>query len=482
MYQVPDVHLLTFLPFVAVVLTGLVTMVLSAFGTEEQQARLPRIGLLGLAVSGIALLLAGTARTNSSFGGMLNMDGTAVWFHIVFLITTALTVALAADHFKDLGAEHREIYALLLFACMGMMLMAAAGNLVVLFIGLETMSVALYIMAAMGGRRQESSNEAALKYLLLGAFATGFLVYGMALLYGATGSLAFATISDTVAAGSAHVGYLAIGLALLTIGLGFKVALVPFHMWAPDVYEGSPTVVTAFMAVGPKLAGFAAMWRILHDAALPAQQQWMPVLAVLAVVTMLVGNLAALTQTNIKRLLAYSSIAHAGYIALGVMAGNQTGLQGVLYYAATYAFLSLAAFTVVLIANGDTNEQLHIDELRGLGKRAPLAAASLTVALVGMAGIPPLSGFLGKYLLFSAAVQSGHVAVAAIGVLCSVISVYYYFRLIVLMYMQPPVEGAQQIEITGYTKCALVATLVGTIILSLPIGWPIVLMAGWCAV
>lgn len=480
-YQIPDIRLFHFLPFLVLGVSGLLTLILTAVPGRRVQRSLPRLTLVLLAVTALTFALTALSSVETSFGGMLRTDAVAIWFGLVLVLATALTVALAARHFRELGAQHFELYPLLLLCCLGMCLMAAAGHLIIIFIGLELMSVALYIMAAMAGRRALSSNEAALKYLLLGAFATGFTVYGMAMVYGSTGTLDLLGINTSLEASQFHAGYMRVGLALLTIGLGFKVALVPFHMWAPDVYDGSPTVVTTFMSVGPKIAGFAALWRVLVFAAEPLSTEWQPVLAVLAVVTMLVGNLAALTQTNIKRLLAFSSIAHAGYLALGVMSASQMGLQGLLYYSLLYTFLSVAAFTVVLVACGDSNDRLNIEELSGLGKRQPLAALCLAVALIAMAGIPPFSGFVGKFLLFASAVRAGQVLAAVVGILCSIISVYYYFRLIVLMYMQPAAEEKPAIQLSPWTRWVLWATLAGTIVLSWPFGTPLVTLAGLLA-
>ena len=479
-YQAPDINLLTLLPLALVALAGMALLLESAFGSAERQARLPYLALISVGVTALATVGACLTTQAGSFLGALHVDRVTLWFWFLFEAATALTVLLASEHLRDSGAEHHELYGLLLLACLGMMLMAAGGTLVTVFVGLETMSIALYILAAMAGQTDDGSNEAALKYLLLGAFATGFLVYGMAFVYGATGCLDLAGISTAIAKHRAHTAFLHMGLALLVIGLGFKVALVPFHMWAPDVYEGAPTVVTAFMAVGPKLAGFAAMFRVFSVACGGAREQWAPVLAGLAVLTMVVGNLAALTQTNIKRLLAYSSIAHAGYLALGIMAGGGLGWQALLYYAATYTFLSMAAFAVVLVVNGPRNDRLEIDAYRGLAQRAPFAAGCLALALIGMSGLPPTSGFAGKLLLFGAAVNAGHVWVAVIGVLGSAISVYYYFRIVMLMYMQRPAEGAGRLTLGPATQRVLVATLAATILLSLPLCLPFWRLAGWC--
>ncbi|NUQ00302.1 MAG: NADH-quinone oxidoreductase subunit N [Armatimonadetes bacterium] len=349
-----------------------------------------------------------------------------------------------------------------------------------LFVGLETMSIALYILSGIAGGREPGSNEAALKYLLLGAFATGFLVYGMAFVFGATGSLDLRVLHDLALHRATIPGFLNVGLALLIIGLGFKVALVPFHMWAPDVYEGAPTPITAFMSVGAKVAGFAALIRVLSEAALPVQEVWLPGLWWLAVATMLIGNVIALVQTSIKRLLAYSSIAHAGYLTIGIVAGTRLGVEAVVYYSLAYALMNLGAFAVVLAANGD-HDRLQLYDLRGLARRSPLLAGAMALFMFSLAGVPPLSGFIGKWLLFSAAVEANQVGLAVLAVLCSAISAFYYLRVVVYMYMTEPAETHRPLLDTPRTRTALYATIVGTVLLSFPAGLLFVHLSGWAA-
>jgi NADH-quinone oxidoreductase subunit N len=472
---------MTLLPFATLTIAAVAVLLYGVLTPRATSAQVAAWAQRGLGVTALATLPSWLLRHPASFNGMLYFNYAALWFTYVFLIATSVAVCLAAEHLDTGAADHREVHALLLLSCLGMMVMAAGGNLVMIFIGLETMSVTLYVLAALAGLREEGSNEAALKYLLLGGFATGFLVYGMAFLYGATGTLDLQRMQLIIGDKQYQSGYLMLGFALVTVGLGFKVALVPFHMWAPDVYEGAPTPITAFMAVGPKVAGFAAMLRIFSFAGVAAAPVWGPPLAALAVLTMLVGNLAALAQTNIKRLLAFSAIAHAGYLALGVVAGTRDGVQAVLYYGATYAFLSLAAFAVVLVVHGPHNDRLDISELAGLSRRSPFLAGCLALALIGMAGLPPLSGFVGKWLLFMAAVRQGYVVTAALGILCSAISVFYYFRLIRLMYMEEPAAEAPALVIPPLTRQVLLGTLIGTVLLSIPVAVAFVPLAGWCA-
>jgi NADH-quinone oxidoreductase subunit N len=360
-----------------------------------------------------------------------------------------------------------EYYSLVLFATVGMILMATATDLILIFLGLEVMSLAVYALSGIW-REQLRSNEAALKYFLLGAFATGFLLFGIALLYGGTGSTTLAPIAAAIAKlGSVERTLVSAGMALLLVGFGFKVAAAPFHLWTPDVYEGAPTSVTALMAVGVKAAGFAAFARVfLHTLAL-LSADWSGVLWVLAVLTMTVGNVTAILQQNIKRMLAYSSIAHAGYVLVGIVAGHQFGGAAVLFYLIGYTLMTLGAFAVVAAIGrrGEANENL--DDYAGIGFRYPLLAFAMTVFMLSLAGVPPLVGFIGKFYIFSAAIRAGYVGLAVIGVLNSVISVYYYLGVLVRMYMT---EGAVEIPVLStrpYLVATLLITVSGTILLGL---------------
>lgn len=473
-FSPPDVRYWALLAPLLVTLTGVVVLLRGVFGAGgEDEPR--RWSLGGLAAAAAAALLVSVMGDSDSFAGMLRLDSVTVFFWLVMLAATAGALLAADERLRPEGVKRAESLALLLFACLGMMLMAAGGHLLLIFLGLETMSLALYILAGLNGQRDPRSNEAALKYLLLGAFATGFLVYGMAFVYGGCGSL---QVHDTVVAvgfGNADGAFLSVGLGLLTVGLGFKVALVPFHMWAPDVYEGAPTPVTAFMAVGPKVAGFAAMVRVFIDAAGGLAESWAPLLALLALLTMLLGNLMALAQSNLKRLLAYSSIAHAGYLAVGIVAGA-LGVQAVLYYGLAYAAMTLGAFAVVMIVAGD-GERLALDNYAGLAKRSPLAAGAMTLFLLALASIPPTSGFLGKWLLFVAAVQAGYTWLAVLGVLCSLIGIFYYLRIVVRMYFDEP-ANAEPVAISEPSRQLVWAAGIATALLSLPTGLFFVWLAG----
>ncbi|MDX1661330.1 MAG: NADH-quinone oxidoreductase subunit N [Gemmatimonadota bacterium] len=374
------------------------------------------------------------------FNGMIALDGYATFLSGVVLAATLLTLLLTVGYSRRHNVDLSEYYHLILMAAVGMILMVEAANLVLVFLGLELMSVAVYILTGFR-RTQIRSIEAALKYFVLGAFSTGFLVYGIALIYGTTGSMGLAEIGGRIAAGPPSALLLA-GVGLLIVGFGFKVALVPFHMWSPDVYEGAPTPITGFMATGVKAAGFAAFLRVFASSFDALASQWVPVLWVLAVLTMLVGNVAAIRQDDVKRMLAYSSIAHAGYLAVAIVAHNALGATAVLYYLAAYTAMTLGAFGVAVTLSRRGDERTSISrDYAGLGYREPMLAAAMAIFMFSLTGIPPTAGFVGKFTIISAAVDAGHVPLAVLLVVASVISAYYYLKVVVSMYMTAP-EGS----------------------------------------
>jgi NADH-quinone oxidoreductase subunit N len=349
-----------------------------------------------------------------------------------------------------------------LFSTLGMMLMASGGDLVVIFLGLETLSLALYTLC--GFRRAElRSNESALKYLLLGAFASGFFLYGIALIYGATGTTVLRRVAAFLADGKSHGPLLVIGGGLLLVGFGFKVASVPFHMWTPDVYEGAPTSVTAFMIAGTKAAAFAAFLRVFLLALPTLHMQWSAAIWVLAVLTMTLGNLVALVQNNVKRMLAYSSIAHAGYVLVAVVAGGSSGASSVLFYLVAYALMNLGAFAAIIALQGHGQELLFLGDYAGLGFRRPALAACMALFMFSLAGIPPTAGFMGKLYIFSAALEAHYPVLAVIGVLNSVVSVYFYLRLIVIMYMTEPATERLPVPRSAPAVLAVGMSALGTL-------------------
>ncbi|TMQ63666.1 MAG: NADH-quinone oxidoreductase subunit N [Candidatus Eisenbacteria bacterium] len=372
------------------------------------------------------------------FDGMFVHDTFTVFFTLLFCGIAALSVLLSWDYVKRMRINQAEYYALLLAATLGMIVMSASNDLITIFLGLELMSLALYVLVGFRRSRLES-NEAAMKYFLLGAFASGFLLYGIALLYGATGTTHLERMAAFLA-GSPLLSnpLLLMGGLLVLVGLGFKVAAVPFHMWTPDAYEGAPTTVTGYMSAGAKAAGFAALLRLALVALPDLQASWKPVLIAIAALTMTVGNVTALLQTNLKRMLAYSSIAHAGYVLVAVVAGGNEGAAAAVFYLAIYSLMNLGAFGIVALLGRDQDEPVLLSDLAGLGFKNPALAFALTIFMLSLGGIPPTAGFMGKFYVFRAAVQAGQIPLVIVGVLNSVVSIFYYLRVTVALYMEEP--------------------------------------------
>ncbi len=399
------------------------------------------ISLLGLLVALFTSLVGWDDDSSVIFNGLYTVDRLGSVFDVIFLVAAVLTVLLSWTYMKRTGVTAAEYYVLLLCTLMGMMIMAHANDLILLFVGLELLSIPLYVLAAFL-RQRSRSTEAGLKYFLLGAFASCIVLYGIALLYGAAGSTQLPLIAAEMGTAGSSFLFMA-GLAFVIAGLGFKVAAVPFHMWAPDVYEGAPTPITAFMATAVKAAGFAALVRAFHELAGAFDSAAITgVISAIALLTMLIGNLGALPQTNIKRLLAYSSIAHAGYILVGVAAMTAStlgkeGAEAVLFYLLAYTFTNLGAFAVVIFLIGQKEEYNEISDLAGLSRKHPVLALSMAVFMFTLTGIPPTAGFFGKFLLFKAAVDADLIVLAVAGILMSVISLYYYVRVVAYIYMRP---------------------------------------------
>ena len=430
--EIPSLNLIALAPQFVIIVAALVVLLADLFRSEEQKNLPAWLSLAGVIISAV-VLFATWGNEASSFQNMVAADGYSKFLNLIFLTTAGLSILISIEYVAREGLACGEYYALLLLATAGMMLMGAATDLLIIFLGLEILSIPLYVLTGLNRARQESG-EAALKYFLLGAFASAFFLYGIALTYGATGTTNLAGIVSFL--GSASAGaYLYIALGLLLIGFAFKVALVPFHMWVPDVYQGAPTSVTAFMSVGAKAAGFAALARVLLYAFPTLESSWMAPLAALAVLTMTLGNLSAIAQTDIKRMLAYSSIAHAGYILVGVVAANTAGATGILFYLLAYALMNVGAFATAIVVGRRGEPGVEIADYAGLASRRPFLAAAMAIFMLSLAGVPPLAGFMGKFYLFSAAVQADLTWLAIIGVLNSVLSVFFYLRVIVVMYM-----------------------------------------------
>jgi NADH-quinone oxidoreductase subunit N len=375
------------------------------------------------------------------FGGSVTVDGFSVFFNWIFLVA-ALIVAIASYNYLEIAGEHHgEYYGLILFAQCGMYFLATGTDLVTLFIGLELMALTFYVLVGFL-RADRRSNEAALKYLLLGAFSTGFLAYGFSVLYGIAGSTKLADIQTAIEARSPWDPVVFLALATTSVGLLFKIAAAPFHMWAPDAYEGAPTPVTAYLSVASKAASIAFLLRIFLGPLQSLAAAWEPILAFVAILTLTIGNLAAINQTNIKRLLAYSSISHAGYMLLGLVANNATGTNGILVYLMVYTFMNLGAFAVIIAMRrkGIIGEEL--DDLAGLMHKSPGYAMLMLVFLLSLAGIPPTAGFLGKYYIFLALIQSGHYVLAVVATLYVAVAIYYYFKIVRSMFIREETELA----------------------------------------
>jgi NADH-quinone oxidoreductase subunit N len=428
-------------PSLIVALTALVVLLTQAFtpkGSRAPSALLSVFGLAGALLATIAMIVTGRGR-GSSLGAAVT-DDFALFFHVLLLGIGILAVLLSPSYLQAVNRDRGEYYTLLLFSIVGMLGMSMCRELVSIFVALEIMSVAMYALCGMRPDREEST-ESAVKYFVTGAFSSAFFLYGVALIYGATGSTSLPVIEQSLALRTDSGAMLAVlGTAFLVVGFGFKVASVPFHMWAPDVYEGAPTTVTALMSAGVKAAAFSGLLRVFLEA-LPAlgEQYWQPAAAVLAVVSMVIGNLGALAQTNLKRMLAYSSIAHAGYVMTALVAQPQMAVPAMLYYLVAYAAVSIGGFGLMsALARGDGREPLTAADLAGLGTRRPALAAAMTVFLVSLTGLPVSGGFVGKFYLFSAAVSAGATTLAIVGMLMSVVSAYYYLRVVVAMYFQEP--------------------------------------------
>ena len=421
-------------PEIILTITALCVLSLEMMRVSRSSVSL-LLSSLGLVIAGI-VVIQGNIGSGDLFGGMLKLNQYSVFFDILYLLIGLLTLIFSQGYLIKKGTEFRGEYpALILFSVIGMMLMTRANDLVILFLGLELLSLSLYVLVGFL-RDNLLSNEAGLKYLLLGAFATGFFLFGAALTYGATGTTNYNEIASAVSSGTilSHL-YLSLGIGLLLIGFAFKVALVPFHMWSPDVYQGAPTPITGFLCTAPKAAAFGALIKLFIIAFPGVYPQWQNIFWILAALTMSVGNISALMQSNVKRMLAFSSISHAGYLVLGVLVLDSVGLSAVLFYLVIYSVMNLGSFAIISTVEKEESG-LEFEDYRGLATRHPWLAAAMTLFMISMAGFPPTAGFIAKYGLFSAAVANGYIWLVVIAVINTLVSVYYYIRLIVNMYME----------------------------------------------
>jgi NADH-quinone oxidoreductase subunit N len=448
-------------PMMIVTITALAAMIVEA-ARQTRPVTTYYVSLVGLMIAAIFAAL-NIKVEGQSFGGMVQHGGYANYFGALFCIIAILTVIFSRNYFEQQKYHRGEFYILLLFATIGMMLIASANDLIILFLGIELMSVCLYVLTGIM-RTKERANEAALKYFLLGAFSTGFLLYGIALIYGAVGTTNLVLIREVFTVVSVKPLFV-IGAGLLIIGLSFKVAAVPFHMWAPDVYEGAPTTVTGFMSTGVKAAAFAAFLTVFIRTFDFIGGRVNELIAILAAASMILGNIVAIAQTNIKRMLAYSSIAHAGYMLSGVATGTVDGQTGVMFYLTAYALMNLGAFGIVSFVEQEDENSILIDRYAGLSRQRPLLALLMTIFMFALAGVPPFAGFFGKYYVFFAAIKAQMTWLAIVGVLTSFISAYYYLRIVVLMYFRegktdvasPPTRVA----LTAVVACAVAVLVLG---------------------
>jgi NADH-quinone oxidoreductase subunit N len=440
---------LTILPALVLALYGCVILLFDfwLFPTPRQRKGLLVFVVLGEAFAGSGLvrqqawLSASGATQLLGFHGTVTIDGFAVFFNWLFLVS-ALIVALVSYKYLEIAGEHHgEYYGLILFAQSGMYFLATGTDLVTLFMGLELMALSFYVMVGFL-RAEKRSNEAALKYLLLGAFSTGFLAYGFSVMYGLAGSTKLADIVEAISARPAWDPVVFLALTTTAVGLLFKISAVPFHMWAPDAYEGAPTTITAYLSVASKAASMAFLLRIFTGPLAPARPAWEPLLAVVAVATLTLGNLAAINQTNLKRLLAYSSISHAGYMLLGLIAGNQTGINGIAVYIMVYTFMNLGAFLVLVALRRGNIIGDDLEDINGLMHKSPGYAVLMLIFLLSLAGIPPTAGFLGKYYIFLSLIQTGHYVLAVIATLYVAVAIYYYFKIVRAMFVRESAEPA----------------------------------------
>lgn len=457
MIQSSEIFLIT--PLIVVGVGILISVVIEMYSSKSEII-IPWLSIIVFMIAGIYSLYNIGEVVKSVFNDMVAVGGNVHLFYFIFNIGAALVCLLSIDYIKKYGTYYGEYYILIQSSVLGMMLMAGAKDLLVIFLGLEIMSVSFYVLAGLN-RKRLSANEASLKYFLLGAFATGFIVYGIALIYGSAQTTSLDLITANFNGLISNLLFVA-GVLLFLIGFSFKIAAFPFHMWVPDVYQGSSTTIAGLFSTGGKAAAFSSILiTMIAIFTNNAQNIFTPYLAVIAVLSMLFGSIVAIAQENIKRMLAYSSISHAGYLTIGLAAGNQDAVAGIIFYLAAYTFMNLGAFGIIALIEGEEETNLTISSYAGLASRKPFLAALLSLFMFSLAGIPPFAGFFGKYYIFIAAVQSGLTWLAVVGVISSAISVYFYLRIVVLMYFkEPALEPKYNSSVTGLFAVILASLLV----------------------
>src|SRR4030042_1407162 len=441
-------------------MTALALIVLITDLFAKKKGFLSALSIIG--VTGVALSMVGSSGT--TFGGMFISDGYSSFFKLIFLITVVLAVLISVKYISIEKVNFGEYYSLILLSTLGMMIMASAADLIVLYLGLELMALSTYILAGFI-RHDIKSNEAALKYFLLGAFSSAFLLYGISIIYGLTGTTDIKAIALFISEkGLAGNLSLLLSVMFFIVAFGFKIAAAPFHMWAPDVYEGAPTSITAFMSVGPKAAGFAVLGRVFMVAVVSLKVDWAAILIPISILALGVGQFVALSQTNIKRMLAYSSIAHAGYALLGIIVANNEGLASMMNYLMIYAFMNIGAFAVIIMLRSEGFKGDSIYDYEGLSKAHPLAAALMLIFMFSLTGIPPTAGFIGKLYIFMSAINAGYTWLVVVAVIFSAISAYFYLRIVMYMYMKEPKEVVR-LTTSPATGLALIVTTIAVLVI-----------------
>jgi NADH-quinone oxidoreductase subunit N len=461
---------LRFLPEIILIAAGTLLMILDVLIRSRWPNAYGHLSIAAL-LAALAASIAAYSSPGPAFSDLLIVDGFATFFRVLVISVGILTVLSSYRFLSRQSAEPGEYHALLLFSIAGQCVMVSANELIMIFIGLEISSISSYVLAGYL-RDDKRANEAALKYFLLGSFATAFFLYGVAVVYGMTGSTYLTAIRGALSGALTAPVFVGIAAALMFVGLGFKVSGAPFQVWAPDVYQGAPTPVTAFLSTGPKAAAFAIFFRIFLTAFGPIGRGWEPLVWASALLSMTIGNFAALTQSNIKRLLAYSSIAHAGYVLVALTARSQTGAAAAMFYLAAYALMNIGAFAVVAHLSGKGERFLSVDDFAGLGARQPGTAALLSIFLLSLIGVPLTGGFFGKFYIFKAALDSHLVWLTVLGLLNSAVAAYYYLRILVVMYMREPSEAAAELEpLSPSLRAALIIPALGTLFLGIFPTW-----------
>ena len=465
-------EMIRFLPEMILAIAGTLLMVLDALLAGRARNAFGHLSIIAMALA-LAASVNASYMPGTAFSGMLMVDGFATFFRVLVIGVGILTVLASYRFLNREGAETGAYHALLLFSLVGQCVMASANELIMIFIGLEISSISSYVLAGYL-RDDKRANEAALKYFLLGSFATAFFLYGVAVIYGIAGSTNLSAIRGLLTGGGRppSAAFVTVAAALMFVGLTFKVSAAPFQMWAPDVYQGAPTPVTAFLSAGPKAAAFAVFLRIFMTALHPIARTWEPLVWICALLSMIIGNFAALQQSNIKRMLAYSSIAHAGYVLVAITARSEVGTAAAMFYLAAYALMNIGAFAVVTHLSGRGEQYLAIEDFAGLGVKQPLTAAMLSIFLMSLIGVPLTGGFFGKFYIFKAALDSHLVWLTVLGLLNSAVAAYYYLRILVMMYMREPSEAANTAEpLSPSLGAALIIPALGTLVLGIFPSW-----------